>query len=150
MSMLADVMSVDTISLNAVASDWKAAITQVGQLLVASGAIEERYIAAMIRAVEVKGPYIVVAKGVAMPHASADNGANRVGLSLLHLKQPVSFGHASHDPVDLLFCLVSPDFTSHIGVLVGLTGLLENGALLDQIRSAPDTASALKLVESAF
>jgi mannitol/fructose-specific phosphotransferase system IIA component (Ntr-type) len=150
MSVLAGVMSEETIDLSAAAGDWKAAITQVGQLLVRAGAIEERYIAAMIRAVEAKGPYIVVAKGVAMPHASADDGASRVALSMVRLAQPVSFGHGSNDPVDLLFCLCSPDFMSHISVLVGLTSLLENPAKLAEIRAAGDKATVLKVVESAF
>lgn len=57
-----------------------------GRLLVDAGAVERRYIGAVPRTVEKLGPYAVIAPGVAIPHARPEDGANRVGLSLVVLR----------------------------------------------------------------
>ena len=49
--------------------DWQEAIRKVGNLLVKDGAVEVRFTEAMIRVVNEFGPYIVVAPGIALPHA---------------------------------------------------------------------------------
>lgn len=48
-----------------------------GELLEKSGAIEPRYIDAMINTVKEIGPYIVIAPGIAMPHARPEAGAKK-------------------------------------------------------------------------
>lgn len=136
-----------TVACDVPAGDWREAITAAGTLLVQAGCIEESYITAMCRAVEVKGPYIVVSKGIALPHASPDNGAKKVGLAAVRLRDPIVFGHPN-DPVDMLFCLCSTDFHSHITALVGLTGLLENRELLDQLRAASGSAEMYRLLDA--
>lgn len=138
----------ETVACDVTAGDWREAITATGRLLIQAGCIEESYIEAMIRLVEMKGPYIVVAKGVALPHAGPENGAHKVGLAAVRLAQPVPFGHEANDPVDLLFCLCSPDFSSHIQALVGLTGLLENAAALAGLRAAPDKDAMLQVLNN--
>jgi mannitol/fructose-specific phosphotransferase system IIA component (Ntr-type) len=135
-----------TVACGVEVGDWRGAIGAVGGLLVAAGCMDERYVLAMCRAVEVKGPYIVVAPGIALPHASPDDGARQVGLAAVRLRTPVSFGHQSNDPVDLLFCLCSPDFHSHITALVGLTGLLENKEALGQVRAATDAGAMYRVL----
>lgn len=145
-----DYISQATVAADVPASDWREAITAAGKLLVGAGCVEDRYIQAMIRAVDVKGPYIVVAKGIALPHASPDDGALKVGLAAVRLKSPIAFGHQGNDPVDMVFCLCSPDFSSHITALVGLTGLLENGAVLEQLRAATDSSDMYKVLEQSL
>lgn len=137
-----------TVALDVKAADWREAIAAAGQLLVAEGVITPGYVSAMVKAVEIKGPYIVIGPGVALPHASPADGAQRVGLSMVRLAEPIVFGHAQNDPVDLLFCLCSPDFSSHVGLLVGLTVLLENAGGLSELRSAPDVPTAVQHLQA--
>ncbi|HEY3367413.1 MAG TPA: PTS sugar transporter subunit IIA [Symbiobacteriaceae bacterium] len=145
--MDAGVLTKETVSLNVEAADWAEAIRKVGSLLLNAGAVDQSYVDAMVTAVKAKGPYIVVAPGVAMPHASPDY-AKRVGLAVMRLKQPVVFGKPENDPVDLLFCLCSPDFMSHMSALIGLTMFIENPGALAELRAAPDAETVVRILES--
>ena len=63
------------------AADWRDAVRQAGKLLLNAGAITESYIDAMINMVEAEGAYMLVAPGVAMPHARPQDGALKNGIS---------------------------------------------------------------------
>jgi mannitol/fructose-specific phosphotransferase system IIA component (Ntr-type) len=139
------VLSSATVRVNVAASTWQEAIQAVGNLLVADGAAVDGIVDVMVRAVEAKGPYIVASPGIALPHAGPDHG-KRVALGVVRLQTPVVFNHPSNDPVDLLFCLCCNDYSSHVGVLVKLTMLLENPTALQELRSAPDDEAALLLL----
>jgi PTS system ascorbate-specific IIA component len=56
--------------------------------------IEPEYVTAIVEQHHTLGPYYVLA-GLAMPHARPEEGAKGLGLSLLKLKQGVSFGAGS-------------------------------------------------------
>jgi mannitol/fructose-specific phosphotransferase system IIA component (Ntr-type) len=143
------VLTKATIRLDVEATDWQDAIRQVGALLVADDAVQEAYVNAMIRAVEAKGPYIVVAPGIALPHASPDY-AKRIALGVIRLKTPVVFHQPEYDPVDLLFCLASADFLSHVSTLVSLTLFIENKAAVEVLRMATDVETALGILEKGM
>lgn len=145
--MDAGVLTKETVGLDVEASDWADAIRKVGQLLVAAGAVDPGYVDAMITAVKAKGPYIVVSKGVAMPHATPDL-AKRVALGVVRLKEPVVFNQPEHDPVDLLFCLCSQDFISHMSTLIGLTMFIENPGAIAELRAAQNVDAAVRVLES--
>lgn len=148
--MLAEAMTESTVRLDVEAADWRAAVRSVGQLLVDNQAIQSTYVDAMVRYIEAKGPYVVIAPGVAVPHASPDDGASAVGLAVVRLKEPVAFGHAENDPVDLLFCLTSPDFASHISLLVGMTAVLGDAEALQRIRGADAAAAVIQTFAAAM
>ena len=46
----------------------------------------------MIDVVRDMGPYIVLAPGLAMPHARPEMGAKQVGAALVTLEKPIDFG----------------------------------------------------------
>ncbi|WP_423189006.1 BglG family transcription antiterminator [Alkalibacterium sp. f15] len=129
--MLKDLLIKDSIQLNVEAKDWKDAVKIGGKLLKDNGKIEEVYIQAMIKSVEELGPYIVIAPGIAMPHASAKDGVNEVGLSLMTLKEPVNFGHPNNDPVNIVICLAATDHNSHLGALKDLMTFLNEPSFID-------------------
>ena len=84
------------------AADWRDAVRQAGKLLLNAGAITESYIDAMINMVEAEGAYMLVAPGVAMPHARPQDGALKNGISYLTLKTPVFFPQKDDNPITLL------------------------------------------------
>ena len=143
---LAELLTKDTISIKAAASDWKEAIRKSGELLVKTGAAEPRYIEAMIRFCEEHQAYIVVVPGIAIPHARPEDGMKRVGFSLVTLKEPVYFGHPQNDPVDLLIALGGPDNKSHIKALAQLAQMLQNQETVKRIRNAQTKEEALKII----
>lgn len=124
--MLEKLLKKDTIRLNVKVDGWKEAIKIGGGLLEKTGAVENSYITAMIDAVEKIGPYIVVAPGIAMPHAKPEKGAKEIGISLITLKEPVEFGHEKNDPVEIVACLSAADQSSHLDILSELVDFLGN------------------------
>jgi ascorbate PTS system EIIA or EIIAB component len=128
------------------AEDWRAAVRAASQLLVDAGAAEPRYVDRCIATVEELGPYMVVAPGVALAHARPEDGAVALGLSAVTLREPVEFGHAENDPVDVVFAFGSPDRDQHVGLLGALARRLTEG-LADDLRKAGDESEVTRLME---
>ncbi|MBC1987127.1 BglG family transcription antiterminator [Listeria sp. FSL L7-0478] len=121
-------------------TDWQEAIRVASKPLQHEGYISKNYQHAMIENIEKLGPYIVIAPGIALPHASVDDGAYRVGMSLLRLDQPVSFSSKAKDQVKLIIVLASIDSYTHINALSQLTNLIMKHHLLEQIEQAESAA----------
>lgn len=147
--VLADLITEDTIKLDAEVSDWKEAIREAGQLLVKSGGVEPRYIDAMIRTAEELGPYIVIAPGIALPHARPEEGARRVSMCFVTLKPPIEFGNEDYDPVRLVIAFSAIDNKSHIQALAVLTRLLQHQEKVRAIIEARRKDEILELVRTA-
>ncbi len=144
--MLSSVMSETTIALDAEAADWREAVGLAGRLLVQAQAVEERYVEAMIRTVAELGPYVVIAPGIALPHARPEDGARRIAISFVRLRQPVSFGHAQNDPVDLIFAVAAVDSASHLKALMQLSDFLAAPDGPRRLREARSAAEVMALV----
>jgi PTS system ascorbate-specific IIA component len=99
--------------------------------------IEPEYVTAIIEQHHL-GPYYVLAPGLAMPHARPEEGAKGLGLSLLKLKQGVSFGAGEFDPVDVIIMLAAPDKHSHIEMISALAELFSSDEDMEKcIRRIP-------------
>lgn len=130
--VLSALLPPEAIRLRVQAMDWRCAVVAVGELLVASGATTPVYTDEMIATVEKMGPYIVLAPGIALPHARPSPAVLRTGLSLVTLAEPVPFGHPQNDPVSLLIAFAAADNKAHVRALSTLAGLL----LEEQFRAA--------------
>lgn len=75
--MLKDLLTKDTIRVNIDAKDWEDAIRKGGDLLEKNDSIEHRYVDGMVETMKEIGPYIVIAPGIAMPHARPESGVKR-------------------------------------------------------------------------
>lgn len=142
--MLGDSLDSSSVSIGIEAGDWREAVEASGRLLVDSGAVEEQYVDAMLRTVEELGAYAVIAPGVAIPHARPEDGANRVGLSLTVLSEPVEFGSKENDPVDLLFAFSTTDAEAHVELLQALADFIEGSENLEALRGARTVEEALR------
>jgi mannitol operon transcriptional antiterminator len=105
-------------------NDWRAAIRLVAEPLILSEAIQPSYVEAMIRAIEIHGPYMIVSPGIAIAHAKPDDGANRLSMSLLHTLKGVQFSPDSDHRVYLLFVLACVDKEAHLKAVYQLTALM--------------------------
>jgi len=146
--MLQDVLKEETIELNVDVKDWIDAVRFGGDILFRNNCVTEKYIQAMIDTVKEIGPYIVVTKGVAMPHAQPDKGALRVGMSLITLKNPVNFGNAENDPVNIIICFSATDSKTHLKALSQLAKLLDNEEALLKISSSNSKAEVLEIIKT--
>lgn len=149
--MLSELLNERSIRLDVSCRDWEEAVRRSGEPLTAKGDITEVYIQAVIDSVKEAGPYIVITKGVALPHATNKEGVNRTAMSFVRLSSPVNFGNASNDPVKYLFMLATTDANSHLGALQDLAEFLERTefmAVLETAKEPSDVVSYIKENES--
>jgi mannitol/fructose-specific phosphotransferase system IIA component (Ntr-type) len=148
-SSLSKMLTKDRIALRVAARDWREAVRHAGRLMVQSGAVEPRYVDAMIEMVEEIGPYIVIAPGVALPHARPEQGVRRSCMSMVTLDPAVNFGNEHNDPVTLVVAFGAQANEGHIEALRDLARLLEDEVRLERLKSASSVDEVLHLVDSA-
>jgi mannitol/fructose-specific phosphotransferase system IIA component (Ntr-type)/galactitol-specific phosphotransferase system IIB component len=145
--VLKDLLTEKTIKLNVDAKDWEEAVRIGGEILVENGFVEPRYVDAMVRTVREMGPYIVIAPGIAMPHARPEDGVKQVCMSLITLKEPVEFGNIDNDPVKTVICLGAVDNSTHLKALSDLMNLLNDDIKLDSIRKSKEMRNILDTIQ---
>ncbi|MFD1039790.1 PTS sugar transporter subunit IIA [Virgibacillus byunsanensis] len=123
------------------------AIKAAGNLLFQEDLIESSYIEAMVNAYEENGPYFVLAPHIAIPHARPEDGVKEASVSLIQLKEPVVFGHASNDPVQLVFGLGASSSDEHLTLLQKLTTLLNNASNVEGLTNATSYKEIKKIIE---
>jgi PTS system ascorbate-specific IIA component len=125
--------------------DWQGAIRAAGKLMVADGAVEERFVDAMIRVTKEFGPYIVVAPGIALPHAKPEDGVLDTSIAIVRLKTPVDFGNEDNDPVYLVVALAAVDHEQHIGGLRQLAFVLGDREKIKAVKEATTSKELLEI-----
>ena len=130
-SLLENLLSEDNVSFRYPAETWEDVIRHGGQLMVDAGFTDPTYTEAMIDVVRDMGPYIVLAPGLAMPHARPEMGAKQVGTALVTLEKPIDFGSPENDPVSVAIFLCAPNKEEHIQLLTDIATLFEDEEFLD-------------------
>ena len=130
-SLLQDLLSEDNVSFHYPAETWEDVIRHGGQLMVDACFTDPTYTEAMIDVVRDMGPYIVLAPGLAMPHARPEMGAKQVGAALVTLEKPIDFGSPENDPVSVAVFLCAPNKDEHIHLLTDIATLFEDEEFLD-------------------
>lgn len=137
----------DGVKVDVSAANWQEAIRFAGDNLVSRGACTVEYVDTMVRLVSEVGPYVVVAPGIAIPHAPSPNGALKLAAAVVRLRAPVRFGHPDNDPVSLVIALSIPQKESAIALIEDITLLLLDRTTregLKRIRSVEDLTRVLK------
>ena len=125
-----------TIILQDSVESWPQALELCAKPLLDLQVIAPEYVTAIIEQHHTLGPYYVLAPGLAMPHARPEEGAKGLGLSLLKLKQGVSFGAGEFDPVDVIIMLAAPDKHSHIEMISALAELFSSEEDMNKLHQA--------------
>lgn len=146
MAQLHELVTPDSIRLNARALNWRSAIKIAGKLLAGSGVGSPAYTEAMIKNVEEHGPYIVIAPGFAFAHAQAPGLVKHTGMAWVRLKKPVRFGNELHDPVTLIAALASADSTQHIQAMRQLIDVVDNNQTRARLQTAKDVDEFLAVL----
>lgn len=145
--MLLDLLNEDTIKIYKSANDWEEAGRIAGQLLVDKDKIEEKFIDAMIESVKKFGPYIVLAKGVALFHARPDDGVKSMSMSLVIFKDGVFFNVEKKDPIKLVLVLAPSDSNSHLEALAELSKLLEDQDSIKKIIASNNYSEIVEIIK---
>ena len=138
-----------TITLQESVEDWPQALKLCAKPLLDLQVIEPEYVTAIIQQHHTLGPYYVLAPGLAMPHARPEEGAKGLGLSLLKLKQGVSFGAGEFDPVDVIIMLAAPDKNSHIEMISSLAELFSSDTDMAELHQV-NTLEEIKTIINRF
>ena len=146
MGILADAFGEGSILIKDSVEDRSSAISLVGDLLVASGKATSTYVASMLEAVEIFGPYIVIAPGIALAHGKPSDAVLETGLSLLILEQSIEFQHSQNDPVRLVFGLAATDHESHLELMAELAEFLSAQENVSSLLRCSDSKQVLSLL----
>lgn len=144
--LLTDLLRPQAISLNVECSDWKESIRASAKYLLKEKAVTERYVEAMVKNVEQNGPYIVLAPGFALPHEALNEGAMKVGMSLIRLAHPVPFGKKEMDPVEWVCCLSAINKETHLKAMFQLVNLFYNQKFRKEIQESKTPEEVFKII----
>lgn len=145
--MLSEVTNESLIRLNVEAVNWKDAIRKSANPLVKNGYATENYVNGMIKTTEESGPYIVISKGVALPHARPELGAKKIGITVTTLKTPINFGNKSNDPVQFIFALCAVDNKSHLKAMSELVNFISDQNFLKSLVKETRPANVYTLIK---
>lgn len=146
--MLSNILKKDYIKLNLECKDWEDAIRKSGNILLENKLVTNEYIEEAVKGVKELGPYIVIAKGVALPHTANDIGVKKNGIVLVTLKEPIEFGNKNNDPVNYIFMLATTDINSHLEALSNISDFLEKQDFLEVIKNAKDTQLIIDYIKA--
>ncbi|WP_343666318.1 PTS sugar transporter subunit IIA [Enterobacter sp.] len=138
-----------TITLQESVENWPQALELCAKPLLDLQVIGPEYVTAIIQQHHTLGPYYVLAPELAMPHARPEEGAKGLGLSLLKLKQGVSFGAGEFDPVDVIIMLAAPDKNSHIEMISSLAELFSSDTDMAELHQV-NTLEEIKTIINRF
>jgi mannitol operon transcriptional antiterminator len=127
---LLELLLPEYIQIAAKIESWEHAIELASRPLLRTDKITEQYVNAMINHIKNLGPYVIIAPKVALPHGKPDEGVKKIGMSLLVLKEPVSFSEKREHDVQLIFVLASVDQETHLHALSSLSECLASSEFI--------------------
>lgn len=143
--MLVKLVDEKVIDLNVKVENSDDAIRKVGQLLVEAGKATESYVESMVEmSNSIKG-YIVLAPGIAMPHARPECGVKEIGISLITLVKPIEFGNDANDPVRVVIGLAAKDSKTHLKLLQDLSTILDNEDIVEKFTNCSNKKEVMNI-----
>lgn len=143
---LSSLVSENLIRLKVEAKDWEEAIRKSASALLENDKITAPYIDAMISTAKEAGPYIVITKHVALPHAKPEAGAKETAMGIAVLEQPIEFGNKGNDPVKYVFSLSAVDHESHLQAMAEFLELLEKKDFFDVLDKAKSPTEIMNYI----
>lgn len=125
----------EKVSLEVEAATWEEAVRASGRLLYEAGDVTLKYIEAMVDNVYMNGTYIVICPGLAIPHAEAEKGALKEGMSFVRLKTPICFGNEENDPVTFILGLSILDAGNINEIIYNLMNIFNNTTCLETMNT---------------
>ncbi len=130
-----DILSLETIKMNAKATSKQDAIRQAGELLVQSGRVKADYIKGMLAREETMSTY--VGNGVSIPHGEFGDLelVEKTGISVLQLPEGIEW--LDGEKAYLVIGIASKS-DEHIKILQNLAEVVEDPATAEMLAQTPD------------
>jgi mannitol/fructose-specific phosphotransferase system IIA component (Ntr-type) len=135
------------VAVDVTARTWEDAVRAAGRLLVDDGAVDERFVDAMIQIANEYGPYFVVGPGIALPHARPEDGVRKTSIAVVRLSEPVEFGNKENDPVFLVIALAAADKIQHVTALAELARILGREEIIEGIKGCRTADGLISIFE---
>ncbi|MRH41528.1 PRD domain-containing protein [Aquibacillus halophilus] len=142
---LYQLINVDSIQMIDAVPDWKTGIRFAAKPLLDNQSITKEYVDTMINSHDFNNPYMFLGKLMAIPHASPENGVNRLSMSLLIIKNGVLFSKELN--INFIVVIAPTDATQHVKAIYQLSKLAENDLLLQKILDANSNRSIVETLE---
>lgn len=128
---------------------WEEAMRMSGEVMKKNNLVTDQYINQVIADVKEYGPYIVIVKGVAMPHSSSKNeGVLGTGIGLTIFPNSVSFELGNPEKeARLFFMLAAKDSKEHMQNIANLSDMLMSDGMLDDLLQVKDISDYKKVME---
>ena len=143
---LREILTPQRVAANVRVSNWEEAVRTAGDILVRTGGAREEYIEAMIGTVKEMGPYIVIAPGIAMPHARPEDGVLEPCMAIITLDPPVEFGNPDNDPVRVVVAFGGVDNKQHVDALREMAQVLSNESNVEALIHAQEAPEILRVM----
>lgn len=122
-------------------------IAYSGRLLKEAGKVKEKYVEDMVAAYDALGAYIVIAPGLAMPHARPGGNVYENAVSFVQLRTPISFAHSCNDPVRIVIALAGVSNDEHIDLLKDLSSLLGTENVIEKLANVSSYEELINIIE---
>ncbi|SFJ71662.1 PTS sugar transporter subunit IIA [Thermoflavimicrobium dichotomicum] len=126
-------------------SSWEESIKEAADPLLKKGFITAKYIQDMIENVNINGPYIVIAPGIAMPHAKNEGGVIKTSISFLKLKNSVFYPEEKE--VSIVFVLAAVDSSEHLELISDLASLLIDEDIMTKFKNSNSEEEIINLIK---
>lgn len=146
--MLTKLIKASYIQLDIEASSFEEAIELAMSPLVIDEAVTTDYVDKVIAILREIGPYIVITKNIAIPHAPSDSGAKKLAIGFTRLKNAIVSGNSANDPVKFLFSLSSPTGDEHLSALSELASLFSDEKFLAFIQDVKKPHDFIDFLEN--
>ncbi|ARA98346.1 MULTISPECIES: BglG family transcription antiterminator [Geobacillus] len=119
---LQELIPPNRITLMESVSSWEQAVRICAKPLLREGYITPTFVDKML-SYAAQDPYIVIGSHVAIPHASPEDGVNKIGMSLLRVRNGVDyFEHSIH----IIVVIAAIDKQQHLSALMKLLNLAQS------------------------
>jgi transcriptional antiterminator/mannitol/fructose-specific phosphotransferase system IIA component len=140
---LVDLIKLSHITFAKRVYSWQDMVALASQPLIHSGAIQERYLRAMVDVITDYGFYMYMGSGVLLLHAKPTDGVNHLCMSMLKLDKPFIYDQNTLPETDIIIVLGATDDNSHLKALFQLNELIQHAEFMDSIRAANKPAQII-------
>lgn len=154
MNLRESLVANNSIKLHQSVSNWEEAIKIGTDMLEASNVITPDYYQAIVKSIKDLGPYIILAPGLAMPHARPEQGVNQTGFALVTFDTPITF-EGEDEPVSMMITLAGSDGDEHMEGLMQITQVLDDensdtGVNIEKFLACSSTEDVLAVIDAAL
>ncbi|MCB6203436.1 BglG family transcription antiterminator [Extibacter muris] len=123
----------DHVILDVPCANWHEALEIAAIPLLKNQEICPGYVDAIIRSVEMNGPYFVFYPGIALAHAAPADGVRQFCLSIYRPENPVCFRHEKNDPVRLIVMIGITDVNTQVNAVSAIISILRQDDLRNRM-----------------